>query len=242
MFRKGRRGITTLAIFSIVLVGAASGIVVLGSNSDSTVTRNVAATRLDRAKVAFADRDYKKAEEIAREYLTVSPNDVEARALLGRILVRRGRLNEARDLFTALLKDDPKHYEATRGLAEVYEGQGQADLAIMYWHRAAELRKDDPEIWREIGLAQYRKGDYLAALSSIQQSLALDPNQTDLSNIMTQVVTGKNAWEDPYSDPSAMNQGKGGFDPLNPRPIDPESLVPKPNVPDPMKTIKHGRK
>ena len=179
---------------------------------------------LNAAKIAFVDRDYETAEKYARQIA-----GLEAKAFLGRILLERGRLTEARECFNAVLKEVPKNYESTRGIAVVYEGMGQAELAVVYYRRAAELRKDDPGAWRELAAAQRRNGDNMGAMSAMQQALALDPKGADLSNVMTNLHTGR----------SPMGRR---FDPMNPKPIDPRSLVPRPKVPDPKRWMPNRRR
>jgi tetratricopeptide (TPR) repeat protein len=191
---------------------------------------------LKQAKAAYADRDFAQAESILRSMVAKCPSDREAYLYLGRTLVERGRLGEARDVFSSTLKEKPDSYEATRGLAKCLEGQGQWDLALVHYNKAAALRKDDPQAWRELGLAQHRRGDTLGAQAAFKKSLALDPAQADLSRMLTESAVGKEM-------PGGFPRTPANQDPMIPRPRIPEPGVydPTPRPPDPMQGIHdHG--
>jgi tetratricopeptide (TPR) repeat protein len=177
-----------------------------------------------RARVAYAERSLVEAERLAREHLRTGVVGRADRLFLARILTERGRLEEARTLAEAALKEDPRDPAAHRTLAAVYRGMGQADLALVHLHRAAALRKDDALVWRELGLLQREKGDLLGALSSLQQALTLDPGQSDLSLIISELATGKDGLAGLVP---ASAAGAGARDPLDPRPVRPEQLVPR---------------
>jgi len=228
--RSGRKGLGALAF--LLLSAALSGAVVLTLWAAST-GKQIPAAPLDRltaAKVAWADRQWPEADRLLREILAADPGNRKARILLGRMLLERGHLEEAREHFGLLVKADPQDPEANRGMGWVMSGIGQKTLASLHFRRAAQARKDDPALWKELGLAQRDEGDGLGALASLQKSFSLDPRQSDVSHLLSELATGGDRLA------SSAPEGpvrKGMVDPMNPRPIDPESLVPKPKVPDP---------
>jgi len=152
-----------------------------------SIPRPAAASAWDEARAAYADRDLPRAESILRALLRSQPDRREARLLLGRTLCERGRSSEARGIFSALEKEqgDP---ESVRGLGAVSESERQFDLAASFYRRAAELRKDDPSLWRDLARAQAGRGDALGALGSLQESLRLDPGQTDLLALQSELA------------------------------------------------------
>lgn len=171
------------------------------------------------AKAALADRDHARAERLLREISTP-----DARLLLGRALLERGRLDAAQEIFAARLKEAPGDVDALRGLGAVYAGRRQHELAVLHYQRAADARPDDALLWRELALAQRAAGDALGALSSIQRSLAIDKEQSDLTSLMTELALSNT--------PKGPELGlPGAPDPFKPRPIDPENLVPRPKLP-----------
>lgn len=213
-----------LGVSVLLSLGALSMVAASGTVS---TRRSPGPGALNAAKIAFSDRNYVEAEILLREILKSEPGQTPGRVLLGRVLLERGRAAEAREIFAALVKEDAKHSESLRGLGAAYRGLGQLELAVVFLGQAAELEKTNPLLWKELGFAQREKGDPFAALASFQQSLSLDKSQADISNLLAELATGK-----PGHSGGEVSRG-GQVDPYSPRLIDPESLVPKPRVPDP---------
>ena len=200
-------------------LGLLAGALFVGGAGLLALMSPAEAGALDRAKIAFADGDYIRAERLAREA------GEGGRLLAGRALLERGRLLAARDLFSQVLKESPEIADALRGMGAVLQGLGQHEAAIAYLQKAARVRNSADD-WKALGLAQRDRGENLGALTSLQQSLKLDPEQADVTALLSDLVTGKNAM--------AGGPTKGfGVDPMNPRPIDPDALVPRPRAPDP---------
>ncbi len=197
---RGKLLIGLLATSIVGLVGA-----VLVTASPSSGIRPVSDSEtLTQAKVAFADRRFVEAEKLVRD-----AGD-SGRLLLARILLERGRLVEARELFSHLLKAEPENPDVLRGMAGVLKGMGQGEAAVSYLEKAARLRNSADD-WKALGLAQKERGDTLGALTAIQQSLKCDSQQADLSAMLSDLVTGKDALAG--TSPGAPKAP--GFDPLN---------------------------
>jgi tetratricopeptide (TPR) repeat protein len=186
---KRRRGLVLVAALA-----AAVGVSGLALAS-GTAGRTRAAWRppaeadaLTRAKCAWADRDLLQAERLLRTWLDGRPDDAAAASLLGRVLLDLGRLDAAQALFAARVQAHPEDVEALRGLAAVSQAQGRADLALVYLHRAADLRKDDALLWKELATAQRSTGDGLGALASAQQAMAADPQRQDLRDLVADLA------------------------------------------------------
>ncbi len=226
--RTSRRGIRVLGAFALSLALVGGGILVLASSGRESlpIPPRGDSDLLKEAKVAFVDGDFARAEKNLR---TLSGND--ARILLGRVLLERGRCDEASRIFGALLKEDPRSFEATCGLATASGRLGQGDLAVASWRRATELRSTDARVWRELALGQREKGDSLGALSSAQRSLALDPDEGDLSGLLTELALGG---ANPSRAPGGAGRGTWPFVPGLPGPSDPSGILPvqRPGSPD----------
>lgn len=221
---KGKAALLFLAAASLLSLGA----IALLASTAASPTRNITELEpLVAAKVALVDRNLERAESLLRDALRVDPTHKETRLLLGRVLVERGRPTQARDILAALLREDPTNSETLRTLASACQRVGQWDLAAVYLGQATQIRKTDASLWRELGLTQKQTGDSFAALSSLQHSLSLEADQGDVSTLISELVqAAPRSPGDPGSRPLAI-------DPMNPRPIDPQSLVPRPKAPDP---------
>ena len=231
----GSRGIVLVAVLSL-LVLAVGGVAWAALRHEGRPEyRAPAVARLDKlsqAKIAYADRDLVRAEELLRELTPAGGGDLDTKLFLGRVLLDLGRLTEARGIFAGIIKVDPKNFPAMHGLGTAYIGLGQLDFGIIHLQKAVVLGKDDPglwEVWKELALAQKAAGDFLGSLTSVQQSLKLQPAQEDLSALMSELATGRLR-------PDAI-PGLAGQDSIRPwspgdnRPPNPSNLIPRP--PDP---------
>lgn len=217
--RRGKALFGLLAISIIALLGG-----LLATSSPSSASRMGSdSDTLTQAKVAFAERRLVEAEKLARDA------GEGGRLLLGHVLLERGRVVQAREIFSQVLKAEPENPDALRGLAGAMKGMGQGEAATAYLEKAARIRNSSDD-WRALGLAQKERGDTLGALSSLQQSLKLDPEQSDLGALISDLVTGKEALAG--NPPGAAPRG-AGIDPFNPRPYDPSTQVPRPRPSDP---------
>lgn len=181
------RGIRVWSVLAVALM-LVVGVILATVKSSPDIPARTATPRdlLSEAKIAFAGGDYGEAEKILR---TLPGN--EAKSLLGRVLVRGGRMEEAFRILGEVLRQDPKDFEATRAMAFAAQRLGRLDQAVLLWTRATALNKADPEVWRELALCHREKGDVLGAMTAIQESLALNPTQPDLSNILTELALGQ---------------------------------------------------
>lgn len=169
-----------------MVLGGAAGLAAIAlsiTRPSASVARGPSA--IDRAKVAYADRDFKRAEE-----LLAGAEGPDADILRAKIRRDTGRVAEARDLFAKVLKQDPKNADAVQGLAQTYTALRQDEMAIPFWRRLCDLRPDAYS-YRELALAQVRTKDTIGALTSIQKSLELDPAQQDLQVLLAEVAAGR---------------------------------------------------
>lgn len=221
------KGLRILAILGGSLALALGGVLaVASSGSDVPLRRTISFEPLQDAKIAFADRDFGRAESLTREALRTAPDSRDAKLLLGRILLERGRIAEARGLFAGLLKAQAEDVDGLCGMGEALRRMGQGDLAITHFQRAARLRGNDPYVWKQLGMAQREKGDAIGALASFQKSLSVDGKQEDLLNLVSELAVAK-------QDLQGLVPGIPKNHGLDPKTIMP--TLPRPHVPDPKK-------
>jgi hypothetical protein len=126
------------------------------------------------------------------------------------------------------------------GLGDLHERRGEAELALACHRRATELDPKHAGYWRTLGMAQYRKGDLMAALFSLRQSQKLRAGQEDVAKVMDEIALarsplagpqGKRGGDrengDPFAPPGLPRAGFPGgraFDPSRPSPLVPNPL------------------
>jgi len=97
----------------------------------------------------------------------------------GRVLHRRGRLDEAERIYTQALARDGDCAEAQDLLAVIAGQRGKFDEAIAGFKRAVSLGGLTPERCYNIAEAHRLAGDFRGALAAYNQALALDAGYLD---------------------------------------------------------------
>jgi serine/threonine protein kinase/tetratricopeptide (TPR) repeat protein len=114
----------------------------------------------------------------------------------GRILIHRGRREEARDSFAEAVRfqekaaaDNPQHLGLRQNLALLYADLAWFDLlgpvperdareALRLAQKATELIPDLPAYWTVVGVAHYRLGDWANATACLERAVQLN-DRTD---------------------------------------------------------------
>jgi len=133
-----------------------------------------------RARIAAERRDFSAAISSLRKAIELEPDNAVANGMLGGVLVKAGRSDEAIDCFRRVLDRRPDSFAAHYGWAEALEAQGKADEAIEHYRQA--LRCDPDRAWahRKLGRALQARGEIDAAIRHFQHALQLEPGPADL--------------------------------------------------------------
>ncbi|MDQ5847123.1 MAG: tetratricopeptide repeat protein [Acidobacteriota bacterium] len=99
---------------------------------------------LGEASRLFGAQDYAKAESIAREILSFTPNLQEARIILARALLGQNRIDEAEKLFQAAL-NEPLPTAATLAWANV----GLGDINLRKGQAAEAAKRFNDAVWAD---------------------------------------------------------------------------------------------
>jgi predicted Zn-dependent protease len=127
-------------------------------------------------KLTVNSEEFKRATR--RVVIAVGVNDYEAK-----------RFNAATAMFEKAVRayqDDPQpHYYLGRIALET---SADVDKAIAHLEAAIAADAQYPPPHRELGLAQYRKGDRVKAVASLERYLALDPQAKDADQIKATIA------------------------------------------------------
>jgi tetratricopeptide (TPR) repeat protein len=82
---------------------------------------------------------------ICRTGLERHPAYLSARVTLGRALLELDRLDEAHTELLIVVSNAPDNLAAIRGLAEIHQRRGELGEALVYYRRALELARHDPD-------------------------------------------------------------------------------------------------
>lgn len=109
----------------------------------------------------------------------------------GRLDYEQQRFNTAQAMFEKAIRswqDDPvPHYYLGKIALETGAGDG-VDRAVKHLEDAIKADPQYPLAYRELGLAQYRKGDRPSAITSLERYLQLDPKAEDTKQIESTIA------------------------------------------------------
>jgi tetratricopeptide (TPR) repeat protein len=97
-------------------------------------------------------------------------------------LHQAGRLTDAEPVYVAILREDPRHFDALHLLGVVRQQQGRDAEAVDLIGRALSLRPDDPAALSNRGLSLRALGRAHEALASCDRAIGLKPNYADAHN------------------------------------------------------------
>lgn len=102
-------------------------------------------TEWQMAHQQFLAGDLDKSLKTVNRSLAINPNVPKSHVLKGRILIEKGRLEEARECFLAAEKLDENNIDAQYYLGIVHEQFNQPEEALARYNRAAELDGANPQ-------------------------------------------------------------------------------------------------
>lgn len=87
-----------------------------------------------------------EAIDVCQLGLARHPGYLSARVTLGRALIELGQLDDAHVELSVVVETAPDNLAAIRGLAEIHQRRGELADALVYYRRALELARHDPEL------------------------------------------------------------------------------------------------
>lgn len=135
-------------------------------------TQALAHKKLGQA-LALAGRG-EDADESFEEYFDKKPEEGEVARAAN--LLRQGQVDEAIELFQAIIRKNPKNVNAMRFLAVAFfEGRERMDDAEALLRRVVEIAPDYVAGWITLGLVQVERAKLLDAIESYRQATRLSP-------------------------------------------------------------------
>jgi tetratricopeptide (TPR) repeat protein len=171
-------GRTSAFLLSLLL--AASGCV-------STTEKTVTLRRADEpppAPVQPVKEEAKKPTPPRILYTMGETKEREADALRDNPEQQARLRDDARRAYQEILKTDPDHVEAHRGLARVYGRMGDYERAQETYKKALAKHPRDVSLWYDFGMMYNRKRDWAEGAKCFAKALEIDPeNQVCLKTL-----------------------------------------------------------
>jgi tetratricopeptide (TPR) repeat protein len=148
---------------------------------------------------------YRKISELDPQSINVhvkladlySQNNQTAEALkeydrVGRMLLKRGMLDEAQQVFRKALKIDPRNTELVDSLVTALLEAKDFTNAQQIVDAALEGNRDHPRLLAMLGKIQLGRGDATAARATLEKAISADPNEASVREALAELYLKQN--------------------------------------------------
>ena len=134
-------------------------------------------------------RDVQGSEIAIRKALSLNPDHVEARTLLGwiELEVKRDYAAAVAD-YSRVAELKPDWPEAHNNLGVAWKKRGEMEKAVASFNRALELRGEYSEAWSNLGWAHAEEKKWREARADFEQALKINPNDEGALYGMSQAL------------------------------------------------------
>ncbi|EXJ14119.1 TPR domain protein, putative component of TonB system [Imhoffiella purpurea] len=136
----------------------------------------------DRILERLAMGRFSEAEDLARQFSAREPGDAFGWKVLGTLLVRSERIDEAISVLQRARTLDPQDGETLNSLARAHQSLGAMAEAVDLYRAALTRQPESAEIWNNLGMALKELGRLDGALVSVDQALKLHPGYVKAHN------------------------------------------------------------
>ena len=140
--------------------------------------------------LALARGDVAGAAARYQRILAADEQDVGALVKLGVVRVRSGMVEDGIGLFRQALALDPSNAEALLDLGGALAKGGRPAEAIPFLERAVQAGPRSTVALNSLGFARLETGDARGGLMALRESLALDPRQPQVADVVREIATG----------------------------------------------------
>jgi protein O-mannosyl-transferase len=133
-------------------------------------------------KALFAAGRWREARQELEEFVRVQPELLEvvnARAMIGQILLHGGELDAAAEQFQQILLIRRGFFDAHLGLAEVRQAQRRYEEAIVEYRAYFATGGANPAVWDQFGILLAQSGQIDAAREAFQRAVDVQPNSSE---------------------------------------------------------------
>ena len=132
-----------------------------------------------------------EAASLLEANVAADPTDADALVKLGVARMRAGRIDEALALFERAVALEPDNPEALLDLAGALGKSARSREAIPYFEKAIGVGGPTTAALNGLGVARLETGDAAGAVRALRESLALDPRQARIADLLRQLPGGE---------------------------------------------------
>ena len=139
-------------LFTLIMLMACDNNLETSEDTQPAALSNDPKVLLENSKEKQRIGAYDEAIEILNVAIKIDPKFVPAYNQIGMILFEADKKNESVEAFKNAIAIDPENLNSRLGLAKTYSMITRNDLAVEQYLKAADLKKNDPEILFKIAL------------------------------------------------------------------------------------------
>lgn len=170
------------AIAFVVLISAVPGPRLLAANQADPVVR---------AQQLIKSGQLKSAEDLVRSALQTNSDSSNLHALLGEVLFRQHKYEDAVQEFGLAAQAKPESLKYAIRLADALIGWQHYGVAVDYLNAVKSRFERYPELHYEIGLALYSENKLKEAKQELEQALKLNPELAQASFLYAGCLTSE---------------------------------------------------
>ena len=137
--------------------------------------------------------DYEEAEQICRRANVIYPRDPNILCLLGEVLLKQRRAQEAQSWFTRALKNFPEFPRALEGTGRVLLAERKPAKAVGFLQKAANALPDRYSTHLALGRALALAGQSAKADTAISRALELNPDKAVIARAADAMQESRNS-------------------------------------------------
>ena len=126
-------------------------------------------------------------EKHLRRLLELEPGNSDAGLALALVLIRQQKDEDAAGVLRGLLDREPRNFKGLVTLGKLQLKQGQTREAAVLLERAGQIDGKVPPLWNDLAAAYLALERPRDARGALQRSLALDPNQPEVSRRLAEM-------------------------------------------------------
>ena len=182
-------------LFTLIMLMACDNNLETSEDTQPAVLSNDPKVLLENSKEKQRIGAYDEAIEILNVAIKIDPKFVPAYNQIGMILFEADKKNESVEAFKNAIAIDPENLNSRLGLAKTYSMITRNDLAVEQYLKAADLKKNDPEILFKIALEYWYHQNLEKSKEYYNKVLEIDSSHTQAHLNLISVYERLEEWK-----------------------------------------------
>jgi len=182
-------------LFTLIMLMACDNNLETSEDTQPAALSNDPKVLLENSKEKQRIGAYDEAIEILNVAIKIDPKFVPAYNQIGLILFEADKKNKSVEAFKNAIAIDPENLNSRLGLAKTYSMITRNDLAVEQYLKAADLKKNDPEILFKIALEYWYHQNLKKSKEYYNKVLEIDSSHTQAHLNLISVYESLEEWK-----------------------------------------------